>query len=329
MLLKGSIRKAKQKMAHTETVLVTGGSGMVGRHIRDLVEEGNLSTAQRRFVFVGRAEVDLCDRVAVDRLFQEVQPTHMLHCAARLASAKDMTAQPVDFWLDNVELNNNVLRAAHAHDARVVSVLSSVMFAKDAQLVTGTSAELYGGELHPVAESYGFAKRALGLLTAWYRKQHGAKFTCVIPTNIFGAYGDFHPGSAPLLNALIRKAHDAKRDGTPLTVMGSGKPERQMLYARDLAKVLLWTLDNFDDDVPLIVAGDEVAVRDLAHMACAAAGGNISLKFDTSCPDGPLRRTADTSRLHALIPALQLTSLQEAVCLTYTWYEQQATLGNV
>jgi GDP-L-fucose synthase len=310
-----------------QTVLVTGARGMVGRHIQGLVEEGNLSTDQRSFVFVGR-EIDLRDRAAVDNLFNELRPTHVLHCAARLASAKDMTTQPVDFWLDNVEINNNVLRAAHAHGARVVSVLSSVMFAKDTSLITGTNAELYGGELHPVSEAYGFAKRALGRLTAWYRKQHGARFSCVVPTNIFGAYGDFQAGSAPLLNALIRKAHDAKAQGTPCVVMGSGKPKRQMLYARDLAKVLLWALDNFDDDAPLIVAGDEVAVSELALMACAAAGGGVELEFDMSCPDGPLRRTADTSRLRALVPGLHMTPLEEAIQRTYSWYAQQQQASN-
>lgn len=320
----------------TELILVTGAGGMVGRHIRDIVQEDGLDTPARRYVWVDRADVDLRDRAAVEALFARVRPTHVIHCAARLAAASAMSAAPVDYWLDNVEANNNVLRAAAACGARVVSVLSSVMFAADAAYpVTGTPAQLYGGSLHPVSEAYGLAKRALGRLSSWYRAQSGARFSCVVPGNIFGPYGDFRPGSAPLLNALVAKAGASVEAGGPLGVMGTGAPRRQVLYARDLARVLLWAVDGFDDDAPLIVAGEEASVAELAQLAAAAAaeaaGGGAApprLEFDASCPDGPLTRTADTSRLAALMPGLKLTPLADAVRATTEWYAAARTGGD-
>ena len=309
-------------MASTcDLVLVTGANGMVGRCVRDYVGLANLTTEGRRWVFAGSKEADLRDQAAVDGLFDKHKPTHVLHCAARLASAADMTARPVDFWMDNVQINNNVLRAAHACNAKVVSVLSTVMFSKDAQYpVHGTPEDIFGGQLHDVSQSYGFAKRALAHLSQWYRKQHGCRFSCILPSNIFGPYGAFETKAAPLLNALIAKAEASRKSGTAMSVMGTGSPIRQMLYARDLARILVWALDDFDEDLPLVVAGDEVAVRDLANMACDAVGCTSGLEFDPSCPDGPLRRTADTSRFARLCPDHVSTPLKYAIRETAQWF---------
>jgi GDP-L-fucose synthase len=305
----------------TSVVLVTGANGMVGRCVQD-VTATSPPQANRRWVFVTSSDGDLRDPTVVDALFAQHRPTHVLHCAARLSSVADMTARPVDFWMDNVQINNNVLKAAYGAHAKVTSVLSTVMLSKDAQYpVTGTAADIFGGQLHEASQSYGFAKRALAHLSQWYRKQHGCQFSCILPSNIFGPYGKFETRAAPLLNALIAKAARARSAGVPMTVMGTGAPLRQMLYARDLARILVWAVDHFDDDLPLIVAGQEVAVRDLAGMAMAAVGGNTTgLEFDTSCPDGPLRRTADTSRFEGLYSSYKPTALHKAIEETAAWY---------
>jgi GDP-L-fucose synthase len=307
-----------------ELVLVTGANGMVGRCVSDHVAVAELDTPNRRWVFATSKDADLRDRAAVVSLFEKYKPTHVLHCAARLASAADMTTRPVDFWTDNVQINNNVLSAAHAHNAKVVSVLSTVMFSKDATFpIQGTAEDIFGGQLHEVSQSYGFAKRALALLSQWYRKQHGCTFSCVLPSNIFGPYGAFETKAAPLLNAIIAKAAASRASGTPMSVMGTGAPLRQMLYARDLARILVWALDSFDDDLPLIVAGDEVAVRDLAEMACDAVGCTSGLSFDASFPDGPLRRTAETTRFEQMYADYKPTPLKEAIADTARWFLMQ------
>ena len=306
-------------------ILVTGANGMMGQCVRDVVEEGCHQQHQHhRWVFLTSKDGDLRDPAVVDVLFARHRPTHVLHCAARLASAAEMTVRPVDFWMDNVQINNNVLRAACAAKAKVISVLSTVMFPKDAHYpVHGTAADIFGGELHDVSQSYGFAKRALAHLSQWYRKQHGCKFSCILPSNIFGPYGAFETRAAPLLNALIAKAAAARATGKPMTVMGTGAPLRQILFARDLARTLVWALDHFDDDLPLIVAGEEVAVRDLAGMAMVAVGASATnLEFDTSSPDGPLRRTANVSRFEVLFPDYRATPLEESIQDTAAWYQR-------
>ena len=312
-------------------VLVTGAGGMLGRHVRDIVDADPALRADADWAFVSRADGDLTKADDVDRIFKTYQPTHVLHCAASLQALRVMTAKPVDFWLDNVNVNNYVLRAAHefqswAGPIKVISVLSTVMFPKDAAYpMTADADKLYAGRFHPAAESYAAAKRALAQLTQWYRDQHGAAFASVLPGNFFGAYGDFDPASAPLVNALIARAEAAKAIGStdPLHVMGTGNPERQIMHAGDLARACVWALFNYDAADPLIVAGEEVSVRQAAELVCEATGFKGGLAFETDAVDGPLKRTADGSAFKALCPDFKLTPLVDGMKATAEWYLAQ------
>jgi len=168
------------------TILVTGANGMLGRHVRDLVEAQDhvlinsntvhLKQSNSKYVFVGKADGDLRDVEQVRNIFKTYTPTQVLHCAAKLQSIQEMTNRPVDFWLDNVSVNNNVLQVAHESKKRtgpvkVVSVLSTVMFPKDASFPV-TVDQLHASPPPAASESYALAKRALDQLTKWYRAQH-------------------------------------------------------------------------------------------------------------------------------------------------------------
>lgn len=321
------------------TVLVTGSSGMLGQHVRDVVEaqphkrlSNNtvvLTESGTKYVFADRHEADLCSLEQVRELFVRHTPTQVLHCAAKLQSIAEMTQRPVDFWLQNVTVNNNVLQAAHEARRRtgpvkVVSVLSTVMFPKDATFPV-TAGQIHAGPPPQASESYAWAKRALDHLVKWYRMQHKANFVTVLPGNFYGAYGDFNAKTAPLVNALIAKAEAARLAGEQsLPVMGTGKPERQVMYAGDLARVLMWALDNLDQDDPLIVAGPEVSIAEIANVVSEATGLKGSPLFDPSGPDGPLKRTADTSRFNEMNPNFVMVPLREGVQKTLQWFRDHS-----
>jgi CDP-6-deoxy-D-xylo-4-hexulose-3-dehydrase len=303
-------------------VLVTGSSGMLGRHVQNQIDK----RGDTEWIWVTRKDGDLRDQKNVEHLFKKHQPTHVLHLAAKLASIQEMTAKPVDFWLDNVSVNNNVLQTAHKFQRwvgpiKVVSVLSTVMFPKDASFPVGsTEDELFGGRLHEAAESYALAKRALAQLSNWYHKQHGSSFVTILPSNFFGSYGDFNPKTAPLVNALIAKTEIAIKDGTSLHVLGNGKQERQIMYAADLARATLWVLDHYEDTIPLIVAGEEVSIKHVVELVCEAAGFTGDVEFDKKSVEGPSKRTADTTRFSQLCPDFKFTPLSEAIKETVSWY---------
>lgn len=318
-------------------VLVTGAGGMLGRHVKDvLAQDPDYSDCDG--VFVARHDGDLRSKLDVDRMFARYQPTHVLHCAGMRDSIHGMNSRLVDFWLGNVAMNDNVLRASHEVQAhvgariKVVSILSTVMFPRDCEYpMTAEADRLYGGRHHAAAESYAAAKKALAQLAQWYRMQHSDAFTSVLPGNFYGQYGDFNPSTAPLVNALIARAEKARSEGTsdlPLKVMGTGNPLRQVQHARDLARACLWALDNYDEFDPLIVAGEEVSVRRTAELVCEATGYRGGLAFEEGTVDGPLRRTADTSRYCALCPENKDLDLLEGIKRTVEWYREKQAGGD-
>ncbi|CAF4675205.1 unnamed protein product [Rotaria socialis] len=240
-----------------------------------------------------------------------------------------MSAKPVDFWLSNVTMNNNILQTGFEFQAwngpiKVVSILSTVMFPNNAQFPIDASL-IYDGPPHSASESYAYAKRSLGQLIQWYRKQHGCNFVSVLPGNFFGAYGDFNPKTAPLVNALIAKMENQREHDISgsLIMMGTGTPLRQVMYARDLANIVIWTLGNYNEDAPLVVAGQEVSIYQLAELVRDQVGFTGCLKFDGDIKyDGPFRRTSDTSSFEKFHPSFKLTLLPTAIKETLEWHRR-------
>ena len=346
-------------------VLVTGSNGMLGRHVQAEIEHlvnldqgkvvgqnpkrfvtfdakllahvdcstaepmQNLLECTTEWVLATRHDGDLSDMKTVEQLFKKYQPTHVLHLAAHVQSLHEMTLRPVDFWLNNVTINNNVLSAACKFQAwsgrtKVVSVLSTLMFSSDATYPVDASQAL-AGTLHTAGEGYGLSKRALAYLSRWYRKQHSSSYSTVLPGNFYGAYGDFHPPTAPLVNALIAKA-DSVCDGNSscLQVMGTGKPRRQIMHASDLARVLIWAVYNLDQEEPLVVAGEEYSIEEIAGLVAEATGiGGTDVVFDRNLSDGPLSRTADLTKFSELCPTFVFKSLSQGLAETVEWYRSR------
>jgi GDP-L-fucose synthase len=155
-------------------------------------------------------------------------------------------------------------------------------------------------------------KRSLAQLTQWYREQHQCDFVSVLPDNFFGAYGDFNPKTAPLVNSLIAKMENQREDRSlaPLTMMGTGTPLRQVMFAHDLARIVIWALENYNENEPLVVAGEDVSISQIAQLVCEQIGFTGFLQFDDNTKnDGPLSRTADTSRFEELYPSFKMTPI--------------------
>ncbi|XP_075405290.1 GDP-L-fucose synthase isoform X2 [Tenrec ecaudatus] len=211
-------------------ILVTGGSGLVGRAIQKVVADG-AGLPGEEWVFVSSKDADLTDAAQTRALFEKVQPTHVIHLAAMVGGLFRNIKYNLDFWRRNMYINDNVLHTAFEVGTRkVVSCLSTCIF-PDKTTYPIDETMIHNGPPHSSNFGYSYAKRMIDVQNRAYFQQHGRTFTAVIPTNVFGPHDNFNIEDGHVLPGLIHKVHLAKSSGSALTVWGTGTPRRQFIYS--------------------------------------------------------------------------------------------------
>lgn len=270
---------------------------------------------------VSRAEVDLRDQGAVMNWLRENRPDVILFAAAKVGGILANDTYPADFIYENLVLATNVIHGAHAAGIeRLVFLGSSCIYPKFApQPIREDS--LLTGPLEPTNEWYAVAKIAGIKLCQAYRKQHGRRYISVMPCNLYGPKDNFDLASSHVLPALIRKFHEAKRQGLPsVVVWGTGTPLREFLHVDDLANGVAFCMDHYDEYEHINCgAGSDLSIADLATAVRDVVGFEGSLTFDTSKPDGTPRKLMDSSRIRALGWQPGIT-LADGIADTYRWF---------
>ena len=307
-------------MDKTDKIFVAGHRGLVGRAlVRKLEAEG-----YGRVVVRGRAELNLADAGAVDAFFASERPAFVVLAAAKVGGIRANTDYPVEFLLENLRLQNNVISAAHAHDVRKLLFLgSSCIYPKHAPQPIPESA-LLTGPLESTNEAYAIAKIAGIKLCQSYAAEYGENFISAMPTNLYGPYDNFDLASSHALPALLRKAHEAKMSGAPeLPIWGTGEPRREFLHVDDLADACLFLLRKYDSpEIINVGCGEDISIRELAELTCEVVGLRASLSFDASKPNGTPRKLLDVSKLKGLGWHPQI-SLRDGIARTYRWFLEQ------
>ena len=312
------------RVAKDARIFVAGHRGLVGSSIhRALVAQGYANVIVRR-----HEEMDLLDRCAVDSFFSEVQPEYVYLSAARVGGILANTVRPVDFIIENLQIELNMISAAHKHRVRKLLFLgSSCIYPKFAPQPIREE-YLLTGLLEPSNQPYAIAKIAGIEMINAYRRQYGDQFISVMPTNLYGPGDNFDLQSSHVLPALLRKTHEGKVAGAAsIEVWGTGTPRREFLHVDDLANACLFLMDCYDDGVPVNVGtGEEVSIQELATLIKQVVGYAGDLQFDTTKPDGTPRKLLDVSRLHGLGWHHQIT-LREGLERTYEWYLNHRAAG--
>ena len=303
----------------SETIFVAGHRGLAGSAIaRELQSQG-----YTRLVTRSRSELDLLDREAVRRFFAEVRPAVVVVAAARVGGIKANYDFPVEFLLENLRVQNNVIEAAHDFDVRKLLFLgSSCIYPKFAPQPIPESA-LLSGALEPTNEPYAIAKIAGIKLCQGYAREYGRNFISAMPTNLYGPGDNFDLASSHVLPALLRKVHEAKAAGVgEVLVWGTGAPRREFLHVDDLAAACRFLLEHYDlPEIVNVGYGEDVTIRELAETICDVVGYPGELRFDTTKPDGTPRKLLDISRLLALGWKPRIP-LREGIRQTYDWFLQ-------
>ncbi|CAL1283765.1 unnamed protein product [Larinioides sclopetarius] len=238
----------------SKTILVTGGTGLVGKAIENVVKANTLT--DENWVFLSSKDADLTDVEQTNALFEKYKPTHVIHLAAMVGGLFRNLKYNLDFLRNNIHINDNVLNCSYKHGVqKVVSCLSTCIF-PDKTTYPINETMIHNGPPHDSNFGYSYAKRLIDIQNRAYHAQHGCNFTSVIPTNVFGPFDNFNLEDGHVLPGLIHKTYEAKKNGTPLTIWGSGKPLRQFIYSNDLARLIVWVLREYNEINPIILSGE-------------------------------------------------------------------------
>ena len=304
-------------MDKSEKIFVAGYRGLVGSALIRRLEHEGFSNLLKR----DRTQLDLINESAVMRFFLDEKPGVVIFAAAKVGGIKANNDFPVEFLLNNLRIQNNVVQAAHSAGVRKFLFLgSSCIYPKDAPQPIPETA-LLGGPLEPTNEAYAVAKIAGIKLCQAYAREFGANFISAMPTNLYGPNDNFDLLSSHVLPALLRKAHEAKTDRVrKLVVWGSGKPRREFLHVDDLASACLFLLERYDSpDIINVGCGEDISIRELAELICDVVGFDGELAWDVTKPDGMQRKLLDVTRLHNLGWRATI-SLRDGITQTYDWF---------
>jgi len=301
------------------TTYVAGHRGLVGSAIWRRLEADGYTN------LVGRtsAEVDLRDREATFALLAEVRPRYLILAAARVGGILANDRFPAEFLSDNLRMQVNVMDAAHALEVeRLVFLGSSCIYPKLAPQPIKEE-YLMTGPLEPTNDAYAIAKIAGILQVQSARKQYGHRWVSAMPTNLYGRGDNFSPSSSHVLPALIRRYVEAREAGLDrVTNWGSGNPRREFLHVDDLARAIVFLLEEYDSPEPINVGtGEDQSIREIAELVATIVGYEGEIVWDTSKPDGTPRKLLDVGRLKALgwRPTI---SLEDGLRDTVAWFEE-------
>ncbi|GBM86981.1 GDP-L-fucose synthase [Araneus ventricosus] len=305
----------------SKTILVTGGTGLVGKAIENVVKTNTLT--DENWVFLSSKDADLTDVEQTNALFEKYKPTHVIHLAAMVGGLFRNLKYNLDFLRSNIHINDNVLHSSYKHGVqKVVSCLSTCIF-PDKTTYPINETMIHNGPPHDSNFGYSYAKRLIDIQNRAYHAQHGCNFTSVIPTNVFGPFDNFNLEDGHVLPGLIHKTYEAKKNGTPLTIWGSGKPLRQFIYSNDLARLIVWVLREYNEIDPIILSVDEeqeVSIKDAALAVAEAFDFKGEVIFDTTKSDGQYKKTASNEKLRKYKPDFVFTPFKEAVKETVDWF---------
>ncbi|XP_067000136.2 GDP-L-fucose synthase [Anabrus simplex] len=307
-------------------ILVTGGSGLVGKAIQTIVEKEKRPNEE--WIFVRSKDADLSDREQTKALFDRHHPTHVIHLAAMVGGLFHNMSHNLDFLRTNIHINDNVLQTSYETGVvKVVSCLSTCIF-PDKTSYPIDETMIHNGPPHPSNFGYSYAKRLIDIANRGYHEQHGCCYTSVVPCNVFGPYDNFSLESSHVIPALIRRMHDLiEKDNSEqaeFTVLGSGKPLRQFIYSLDLAKLFLWVLREYNSVEPIILSvdeADEVSISTAAECVAKAFDFRGRLTYDTSKADGQFKKTASNAKLRHHLPDFKFTPFKQAIAETVNWFK--------
>jgi GDP-L-fucose synthase len=288
-------------------LLVTGGNGLVGSSINSDVKIGK--------------EYNLIIPEETDKMFQFHKPTHVIHCAGKVGGVGGNMNHKGEYFYDNIMINTNVIEGARKSGVeKLVSFLSTCIFPDNVEYPL-TESKIHLGEPHSSNYPYAYAKRMADIQIRAYREQYGLNYVSVIPTNIYGPNDNFSLTHGHVMPMLIHKLYLAQQNNTDFVVWGSGKPLREFIYSKDVAKLSEWAVNYYNESEPIIFStSDEISIIDLVDLLVKEFNFKGKVIFDSAKPDGQYRKPSDNSKLKSYLLDFKFTPIEEGIKETVKWF---------
>ena len=303
-----------------QTILVTGGTGLLGKAIEEIS-----NTYNYKFICIGSKDCDLTNLNETRSFFTKIKPDVVIHLAAFVGGVFKNINYKVDMYEKNILINHNVLKVCHECKVnKLISCLSTCIF-PDKTKYPINETMLHNGPPHSSNDAYAYAKRMLEVQSKAYQSQYGDNFICVIPTNIYGPHDNFSLEDGHVIPALIHRCYINKQNNEPFVVRGSGKPLRQFIFSLDLARLIMWTLIDYNQKDSIILSvseHEEISIKDVAESIAEAYNYSEHIEFDTNFTDGQYKKTADNSKLMKLNGNFSFTPFKEGIQKSVNWFIQ-------
>lgn len=285
---------------------------MVGSSLKDVVEP----EPTEEWFFAGKDEADLTSMDQTTMLFQKYRPTHVIHLASLVGGIYANRDRNLDFYRLNHLINDNVLWCCYTFNVKkVLSCLSTTIFTPGTSSTTGPVDESH--------EGYSWSKRMILVLNKMYNKLGGGLYTSFIPCNIYGPKDNFNPVECHFIPAIISRMDHAQEE---VVIHGDGKPVRQFIYSKDLARIIIWMVRNYTDTEPMIVAPEEeYLISSVVDMVAKYLEFDKGVRYDNKA-GGEQRRTVSNHKLLQHLPHVQFTPLEQGIKETIDWYMATRTI---
>lgn len=299
-------------------VLLLGGSGFLAGHLIMKLKPFDI-----KLFTPSHKELDLTDEKATIAYFLRVRPQLVINCAGAISGLLNILKNPADLFDTNVRININVLKASRLSGAeKVVNIGSTCAYPGDLPTGYFREEEFLNGPMHPSVDAYGFSKRAMHSGSTAYRQQYGLNSITLLLTNMYGPGDVFSIDRAHVASALIKKFMVAKKNNKPtVEVLGTGKAIREFIYVEDAASAIIKAAELYNDVMPLNVGtGEEMPVAKLAEMIKQITGYKGQIVWNTSGPDGALRKVSDITRIKRMLHWKPKYYLKDGLKKTITWF---------
>jgi len=304
-------------MDQESKIFVAGHRGLVGSAlVRKLRQYGF-----ENLVFAPRSALDLCNQSQVDSYFSHHKPEYVFLCAAKVGGINYNKNAPALFIRDNLLLQTNVIDAAYRNGCKKLVFLGSACIYPKEAPVPIKEESFFTGPLEPTNDAYALAKIAGYFMCRKYTEQYGMKTVSVMPNNVYGINDNFNPKECHVIPSFINRFCEARDANLPsVTCFGDGTPTREFLYSEDLADCLIFLMENYEDPTIINVGPNrEISIKDLSGMIARAVGYGGEIHWDSSKPNGTLRRVLDTSKMDSL-GWYAKTSLEDGIETTVKWF---------